>query len=299
MSIILTGATGFLGSHLLRALLLEGWEVTILKRSTSSTARIADLTGRYRWINIDQSALCEAFTEKTDIVIHCATAYGRDGDALSVLEGNIQFPVQLMEEAIKHNCSYFINTDSFFCKQLPERLVTGVPLYLPEYTLSKYQFREWGKLRAAQGAISFINLQMEHIYGPGDNPAKFVPWLEAQFRSGAAAIDLTDGTQFRDFIHVDDVTTVYCRVLKDLPTMHGYQSFEVGTGQPITVRAFVKQLKIENNASTELHFGAIPRKPEEIMFSAASLESPYVLPNLQNSKRGCHIENYNDCNSHI
>lgn len=280
MNIILTGATGFLGSHLLRALVRDGQHVTILKRSISDTFRIADLAGRYQWIDIDRTPLSEAFLHRTDAVIHCAAAYGRNGDAKSVVDSNIQFPVELMETAIQSHCQYFINTDSFFCKQLPGRLERKEPLYLPEYTLSKYQFRKWGKLRATQGAVVFVNLQMEHIYGPNDSPGKFIPWLETQFRTGAKFVDLTDGLQIRDFVYVDDVVAVYQKVLKDLAAMQEYQSFEVGTGTATTVREFVERLKLHSGADTELRFGAIPRKREEIMYSVASPDSPYTLTNL-------------------
>lgn len=285
MRILLTGATGFLGSHLLRGVLQDGHTVIAWRRTSSDLSRVVDVADRCLWFNGDIVAPEAAFQEfPVDAVIHCATVYGRSGEVDAVLEGNLAFPIRLLDAAIHSGCRYFINTDSFFCKQLPDRLEQGKPLYLPEYTLSKYQFREWGKLRAAQGAITFINLQLEHIYGPGDSPGKFIPWLEEQFRCGAASIDLTDGVQLRDFVPVEGVVSAYRQVLRDLPSMQGYQSFGVGTGKAVTLRSFIEQLRDQIGAATELRFGAIPRKQEEIMFSAASPDSPYILPNLQHGK---------------
>lgn len=295
MRILLTGASGFLGSHLLRALIQNGHNVLALKRPSSNLFRVADIADRCQWRDIEQEPLDAVFQDvPMDAVIHCATAYGRSGGTDTVLAGNLIFPVQLMETAIKYRCPYFINTDSFFCKQLPERLERGVPLYLPEYTLSKYQFREWGKLRAAQSPIVFVNLQLEHVFGPDDNPEKFIPWLEAQFRKNAPFVELTDGSQLRDFIHVDDVVAAYQKVLEDLPSMDGYQSFSVGTGEAVTLRSFIERLRAQFGASTELRFGAISRKPEEIMFSAASPDSPYILSNLRSSGGGRTHENDHD-----
>lgn len=282
MKLLLTGATGFLGSHLLRALVADEHAVTALKRSSSDLSRVADVAERCRWADV--TSLDAAFQETPDAVIHCATAYGRGGEADAVLEGNLLFPNRLLNAAIQNGCPYFINTDSFFCKQLPERLERGESLYLPEYTLSKYQFRQWGKLRAAQGGVTFINMQLEHVYGPGDGQGKFIPWLEEQFRSGAAFVELTDGEQVRDFVPVEGVVAAYRQLLGDLPAMKGYQSFSVGTGEAVTLRAFIERLKAQTGASTELRFGAIPRKREEILYSVASPNSPYIFSNLQNGK---------------
>lgn len=279
MRILLTGATGFLGSHLLRALCRNGHDVTILKRTTSDTYRIFDVLPVCKSYDLNQESIDQIFDhESIDVVIHCATVYGRQGEsAESVLEGNLLFPLRLLETAIRHKCKYFINTDSFFCKQLPERFERQKALYLPEYTLSKYQFREWGKLKAIESGCVFVNLQMEHIYGPGDGSGKFVPWLEKKLQDGVPYVDLTDGIQLRDFVHVEDVVSVYLRVLNDMKHFSGYQSFEVGTGITKSVREFVEERKEKAGAATELRFGRIRRKETEIMYSTASSDSPYLV----------------------
>ena len=66
--ILLTGATGFLGSHLLESFISDGFEVSILKRSTSQTFRIDFLVDQYESYNIDEKNLKEIFEEvKPDI----------------------------------------------------------------------------------------------------------------------------------------------------------------------------------------------------------------------------------------
>lgn len=279
MKILLTGATGFLGSHLLRALVSERYRVTVLKRSTSSLHRIADVVSQIHMFNVDENSVDDVFSNSPfDVVIHCATSYGRRGrQAKSVLEGNLLFPITLLDAAIANQCPYFINTDTFFCKQLPARLIHHEYLYMPDYTLSKYQFKEWGKLRASEGSITFINLQLEHVYGPDDSSGKFIPWLEEQFRNKSKSVALTDGIQLRDFVYVKDVVKVYLRVLSQLKSFDGYQSFEVGTGEAIPLRTFVENMKEKMGALTELHFGEIPRCKQEIMYSAASSSSPYLV----------------------
>ena len=138
--------------------------------------------------------------------------------------------------------------------------------------MSKYQFREWGRLRAIDGQINFINLQMEHIYGPNDSEGKFVTFLIQSMRSGVKELDLTDGIQIRDFIYVDDAVSAYLAVLTHLEELSGYCQFEVGTGISHTVRELVETICTELGATTQLNFGKKLRADCEIMFSTARIQ---------------------------
>jgi len=107
--------------------------------------------------------------------------------------------------AYPQDVNLLINTDSFFTKQLPERLSQLRALYSSEYTLSKYQFYEWRRMRAIEGRISFINLQIENMYSPEDGEERFLTFLVRSMRNRVEKLDLTDGIQIRDFIYVDNV----------------------------------------------------------------------------------------------
>lgn len=273
MNILLTGATGFVGSHLLKALLEMGHHVTILKRSFSDCSRVTDLLGDCIRYDLDKVSLEEIFhNQEFSVVIHSATCYGgRDVTASEVMRTNYLFPLELLETSVKFGCNRFINTDSFFTKQLPGNLLKLHPIYRPEYTLTKYQFREWGKLRSIENKIAFINLQMEHIFGPNDGKDKFLPYVIQKMKSGASKLDLTDGTQIRDFVHINDVVQAYLSILKKLDQFSGYQNFEVGSGKACTLREFVEKIHSMLNSKTNLCFGAIPKSEAEIDYSVADI----------------------------
>lgn len=256
--VLLTGATGFLGSHLLEALLRQGDEVTILKRSTSDTWRIKHLLDDVETFDVDVQPLEVAFkANKFDAIIHTACSYGRSGEpAHNVVETNLLFGLRLLDAAILFNIDTFFNTD------------TLLPKYLSTYSLSKKQFVEWLKQRSTE--IQVVNLKLEHMYGPKDDPKKFVPWLISQLQQGVERIPLTEGNQLRDFIYIEDVVAAYLLVLKEKTKFSRFTEFDVGTGLQTSVRDFTEQFFLEFSAEnpghkTTLGFGDIPLREGEPM----------------------------------
>lgn len=257
-TILLTGATGFLGSHLLEALLNAGYEVSILKRSTSDTWRIDRLLDRVKSYDVDKEPIAKAFEERRiDAVIHTACHYGRNSDPISeIVEGNLMFGLRLLEAAISFNTDTFFNTDTLLQK------------HLNVYTLSKKQFVEW--LRQQSEKIQVVNLKLEHMYGPKDDTTKFVPWVVSQLKQNVPEIKLTKGEQKRDFIYIDDVVSAYMVALEKTHELDSFSEFNVGTGELTTLKAFVEQLKEAYEANfgvpaTKLAFGAIPYRKGEMI----------------------------------
>lgn len=231
--LLLTGATGFLGSHLLEALLKHGYKVTILKRSTSDTWRIKHLLEQVSAFNVDEVAIEEAFKDDNiDCVIHTATAYGRNSQSvLEVVEANIIFGLKLLNAAVLNEVAMFVNTDTFFNTN------ANRSNYLNDYSLSKKQFTEW--LKQSVSTIKIVNLNLQHVYGPNDEKSKFFPWLINQLESNCKKVSLSAGNQTRDFIYVDDVVSAYLKILEVKNLLPRYSEFDVGTGELSSLREFV------------------------------------------------------------
>jgi len=273
LRILLTGATGFLGSHLLEKLLDDHHEVVILKRTTSDAWRIRHRLDQVTSYNVDVEPIEAAFADqKIDAVVHTACHYGRNQDSMSqVINSNLMFGVKVLDMTIKYNAATFINTGTFFSagSLLSDYLIT--------YSLSKKQFVEW--LKQSSNKIRAVNLKLEHMYGPKDDKSKFVPWLVDKMINGNDVINLTSGEQIRDFIYINDVVAAYVMLLKQADELPAYSEYEVGTAQPITVRHFVETLsdtvEKEKNISVKprLNFGAVSSRQGEIMHSQANIIS--------------------------
>ena len=253
MTVLLTGATGFLGSHLLKALVSKGYKVVVLKRSTSDMWRLKGFENTFKSYDIDQVPLRKAFEEQyIDTIIHTACVYGRKGESMQqILETNLMFGIELL------NTGTFFNTGTLLYK------------YLNYYALSKKQFEEW--LQLASDKIQVVNLKLEHMFGEQDGNEKFTTWILNELKEEKPTIPLTAGLQKRDFIYIDDVVSAYLTCLEQAPQLKVFNDIEVGTGVLTPVKTFVTLIKSTleklkgSPIETQLNFGALPYREGEIM----------------------------------
>ena len=261
---MLSGATGFLGSHLLSALLEEGHRVVVLKRSTSSLLRIQRLMDEIVFYDIDKCELDDIFADECiEVVIHVATCYSREQkNELDIIDTNIVLGISLLKHAVKYGVRIFINTDTFFNT---DNLLAS---HMHGYSLSKKQFIEWLKYFSFSG-VSVVNMKIHHVYGPGDNSDKFIPWLRKSLINNSAPVKLTRGIQLRDFIYIDDVVSAFILALNTMDTGEKFKEYVVCTGVKTSVRDFSlelhRQIIDKYDVNTELVFGAVPTSSDEIM----------------------------------
>jgi nucleoside-diphosphate-sugar epimerase len=253
--ILLTGGTGYLGSKILKQLVDNGNTIILLKRSFSNPVRIKEYFYKIIIYDIDLVPLETVFRENNiDTIVHCATNFGRnENDPLHVIEANLIFPLKLLELGKKYHVKHFINTDTILDKRINY------------YSLSKKQFKDW--LFVYKQDYTCINVALEHFYGAGDDPTKFVTFIVQNLLKNVDRIDLTKGEQKRDFIYIDDVVNAFAKIINSLDNFsRDFYEFEVGTNHPISIKEFVELTKIlSGNQHTILNFGAIPYRENEVM----------------------------------
>lgn len=263
-NILLTGATGFIGSHVLQGLLQKDYNVIVLMRPTSNTWRIDSLKNEFTSVIVTSSAidfepLFEQYAIET--VIHLATNYGRQSHLSDLLISNVVFPVRLLEAGLKTGLKRFINTDSFSGKN-PE-----TSFYLQHYIHTKNILLSI--LQEESAFIRIDSLRLEHPFGENDSEGKFVSMLINEMKQQKEKIALTDGLQKRDFIYVKDVVSAFIKVLEQDDNAIGFTEYEVGTGHSISVKEFVKSLATVMKSDTTLAFGELPSRKNELRDSKA------------------------------
>lgn len=271
MNVLLTGATGYLGSRLLAALAKEGGHtLAALVRPTSNRASIEAIARRAPDVKPIEVLECTSAAlyarlaaGEFDLILHSATNYGRrDLARTEIVEANLVLPLRLLDAALRCGRRIaFINTDTMLDKRVSA------------YSLSKKQFREW--LQAYADEIVGINVALEHFFGAGDDPTKFVSHVVRALLRQEPRLALTPGEQERDFIYIDDVVAAFLYITRFAASAaRGFYDFELGRGEPVTVRAFVELAKgVCGNTVTQLDFGAEPYRPHEVMRIAARTEA--------------------------
>jgi len=270
-NILLTGANGFLGSHLLRAFAeSDQYKAIALKRSTSDTSRITEFLDHPNVVIVDID-LCDDLNQlfqdhAISGIVHTAVEYGRENHSVhKILSTNMMFPISLIEYAIKHNVEFFLNTDSYFNKSNMSYS------YLLHYSLSKKSLLTW--LKYFSKDIKVINGVLEHIYGEYDSSTKFLEFLIQEIAiKKKKTIDVSHGDQRRDFIYVKDVVSAYLKLIDfALHNKFRYRNFEIGTSQSVPLKQLIRSIIEISDSPTIPNFGAIPYRKDEIMDSHADI----------------------------
>lgn len=267
MKILLTGATGFLGSALAKYWVQAGHDLTLLVRSTSSLQRVQSLLPTAKlatWSLADSDVVRLVRETSPDMIVHAACAYGRQGESvLQIFDTNIRLGMLLLD-AVRANGRKrvgFINTG------------TALDSMTSNYALSKQQFAQWGDMLARQhpDALQFVNIRLQHMYGPGDDRSKFPTLVLHACQHHDPRLALTAGEQRRDFIYIDDVVSAYDVVAQNLHEFALSDQVDLGSGYAPTVRSFVEQIHSLTGSRTELQFGAVPYRENETMLCLADI----------------------------
>ena len=254
-NILLTGATGYLGTYLAEHFLNKQYHIIALALNRSEQFKF-DGHKNVSVYYLNETEIAEIFSkENIDIVIHTATLYGRCGEQIiERLKANVEFPLSVLMQSIKHKVDLFVNTDTILVKDINP------------YSLTKHAFTDWLSMYADQ--IKCVDLKLDHFYGPNDNPVKFIAYLFESFKNNAVSIDLTEGSQTRDFIYIDDVVSAFDCVIShaDKIPFDRLAVFEVGTNVKTSVKDLVFNIKhLFKDNTTKLNFGILPYRKNEVL----------------------------------
>lgn len=253
--ILITGATGYLGGHITGYFLSLGYKVIGLALSEKEIfAHAENPDAKLYYLN--RTSLKTIFDEnEIDIIIHTATLYGRSGESPSdMIKANVMFPVEVLHLAAEYNVELFINTDTILAENINP------------YAKTKSNFAGWLELYSDK--LRCVNLRLDHFYGPNEKPIKFVAYLIEQLRNNTPEINLTEGSQNRDFIYIEDVLDAYGCVVSGMEKLenHKVTTFELGTNIKTSIKTLALMLKdMMKNNSTKLNFGAIPYRKYEVL----------------------------------
>jgi UDP-glucose 4-epimerase len=247
-----TGAAGFIGSHLCDQLLKLGYQVTGV--DNLSTGRLSNLdTARahamFSWREGDVVDVAPADLAGVDWVFHLAglaDLVPSIQDPAKYYHANTHATFRLLEAARQARIQRFIYTASSTCYGIPDRYPT--PESAPcapkhPYGLTKYLGEQLVMHWAQVYGLPALSLRLFNVYGPrsrttGAYGAVFGVFL-AQKLAGQPYTVVGDGTQTRDFTFVSDVVSAFVAAARsDLSA----QVLNIGSGEPQSVLRLVELL---------------------------------------------------------
>ena len=265
MNILITGASGFLGSALAVRFAEMQHQVSILVRENSNLQRLGT-TSIFKIGRCDTDLEINQFISnvKPDVVIHTASCYGRGGESyLRMLDSNVRFGAVILNsvKGLEKKIS-FINSGTVLAEDVSY------------YSYTKTQFEKLGFFIAKTSIphIQFINIKLQHMFGPGDDISKFPAYVVHACKNNIPSLPLTLGEQRRDFIYIDDVVDAYVKIMGNLSTLNICQQIELGSGVAPRLRDFVETVRRLTNSNTELLFGDIPYRENDEMIMVANNE---------------------------
>lgn len=266
MNILITGASGFLGSALARKLSEMDHQVSLLIRKKTDLYRLPNLApfniGR---CEVEQEINEFIYDVDPDVVIHAACCYGRNGEsALQIIDSNIRFGAVILNAINDLNKKVsFVNTGTVLSRDVNI------------YALTKIQFEELGAeiSNSENQNIQFINIKLQHIYGPGDDTSKFTAYVIDACKNNVPTLPLTLGEQKRDFIYIDDVVEAHLKILENLSKFKIQEQIELGSGVAFRLRDFVEIVHKFTGSKTKLLFGQIPYRENDSMDMVANINA--------------------------
>jgi UDP-glucose 4-epimerase len=257
-TVLVTGASGFIGTHLCRALQLHGVTVHGVSR------RARPHGGGMQWWQSDLADVDETRTLlksiRPQLVFHLAShVAGSRALALvpSMFQANLQSTVNLLTAATEQGGMRLVMTGSLE-EPLPE---ASWALPSSPYACAKYAASTYARMfhRLYQTPVVLLRLYM--VYGPGQQDEnKLIPYVIRSLFEGRAP-ELSSGQRQVDWIYVDDVV----RALLLAGTAAGIdgKTLDIGSGTLHTVRAVVDQLVRRIDPSITPRFGALAERPYE------------------------------------
>lgn len=261
MRALVTGSTGYIGSHLVAHLPSNGMKVAVLARQRMSY--LPDNVTEYLYDGSSASVVqaCGAF--RPNVIFHLASlskAVVPADDIPAMASANIMFGTQLLEAAQLCGCQHFINTGSYW-----QYGTNGDISPNSLYASYKQAFETIIDFYVSRHALHALTLVLFDVYGPQDKRNRVID----QFITNALEqrrMQTTEGHQYLDFVHISDVCRGYSQAaswLHDQPQSKQFH-FALDTGIRYSLRDVAAFVENATGKKLDVEWGAFPYPPHQV-----------------------------------
>lgn len=254
---VVTGGAGFIGSHIVDALIERGFKVLVIDNLSSGKRSNINSKAHLEKLDIREQLPLQKLIKsyKPDAIFHCAAQIDLRfsvANPMTDAEINVLGSINLLEAARQTGVKKFVFSSSGGAiyggaTELPTSEKYQAHPFSP-YGVSKLSFEEYLHCYKHMYNFPYVALRYANVYGPrqsGKGEAGVVSVFAQKMLRGEKPVINGDGKQTRDYVYVDDI--VRANMLALSPRAEGV--FNVGTGQETSVNEIFRKLKKLTNSS--------------------------------------------------
>jgi UDP-glucuronate decarboxylase len=268
VKVFITGASGFIGSHLTRALLAAGHDVLILSRPHDNPWRIKDIihqisivSGTMQEIQNIEQQLC---SWQPQACVHLAW-YTEPGKYLNSKENlvSLQDSLSLLQILSNCGCQQFVGAGTCAEYEMKSELLLETDRTKPEtlYAASKSSFQVIGEQEAAQMGLRFAWGRIFYLYGSYEDVRRLIPSTILSLQKGQY-FSASPGEQIRDYLHVTDVANAFLTLVEQ----QAAGIYNICSAEPVTIRFILETISGLMGQPELIKHGALPYREWEPMF---------------------------------
>lgn len=272
---IVTGATGAVGTALVKKLISENVEVLVLVRSGGRVEKIPKHPlVKTAFCALDEMAdFQNTENEKYDVFFHLAWAgpYGSERNDMFLQSDNIRHELDAVRLAHRFGCDVFVGAGS---QSENGRLPDGVKV-APDsptnpdngYGIAKLAAGKLSRILCSQLGIRHEWCRILSAYGPGDGVHTMVMSTVIKFLNGEDC-DFTKGEQQWDFLYNSDVANAFYLVAEK---GRDGAVYTVGSGKTRSLKEYITTIRDIACPSAKCNFGAVDYFPNQVMYLCADI----------------------------
>jgi len=264
VKVLVTGATGFVGRHLVAALLARGCEIRAVARN-AETAQGMPWINDVEFVSADIHAAdldVAALTVGIDALAHLAWPGLPNYRALFHFEHNLMADYRFIKSAVEAGVQQVLVTGTCFeyGMQSGPLSESSAPQPSNPYGLAKHTLHLF--LQNLQQELPFTLqwARLFYLHGEGQNPNSLLAALDRAIDTGEASFNMSAGDQLRDFLPIENAAGYLAAILQ----RHDFDGvINCASGQPVSVRSLVEQRLRERGATLNLNLGHYPYPTHE------------------------------------
>ncbi|WP_160106535.1 NAD-dependent epimerase/dehydratase family protein [Pseudomonas izuensis] len=264
MKVLVTGATGFVGRHLVAALLARGCTVRAVARNVQTAASMP-------WINDVEFVSADihaasldigALTEGVDALAHLAWPGLPNYRALFHFEHNLMADYRFIKGVVRAGVKQVLVTGTCFEYGMQSGPLSEQSEAQPAnpYGLAKHTLHLFLQNLQQEHPFTLQWARLFYLHGAGQNPNSLLAALDRAIDAGDVTFDMSAGEQLRDFLAIETATAHLAAILhkRDFDG-----TINCASGQPVSVRALVERRLRERGATIGLNLGHYPYPTHE------------------------------------